>query len=111
MSVTESKPQHLVALEKGNKVRYARAEFKRQLREGDRGDALFAVGELFDDPPEWAMTWPVEKPMMCVKGAKRKMIDRALRAANVTGQKRIENVTRRQLDILADFFRDLGEQA
>ena len=111
MSVTESKPQHLVALEKGNQIRYARAEFKRQVRELERGEALFAIGELFDDPPEWAMTWPVEKPILAVKNTKRKMMDKALEAANLQASKRIENCTRRQLDILADFYREAGEPA
>ena len=109
MSVTASEKQRMTALEKANEVRRARGEFKRQIRSLERGEALFAVGELFDDPPEWAMTWQVEKPMLMVRYAKRKTMDRGLRAANVTGSKRIENVTRRQLDILADFFRNLGE--
>ena len=69
-------PQHMLALDRANGIRLARAELKRQLARGD-----VKVWDVISDPPEEAYKAQVQEMLGAVhrvgKGRVRKMCGRA----------------------------------
>lgn len=64
-------PQWADALQKANAVRYARADYKRELKAGER-----TAKDLLLDPPDLALDVPVHEVLTWLPGIKR---TRALR--------------------------------
>lgn len=95
-------PQHLVALERANRVRLARASLKRQIAAGERSAA-----EVIADPPFEARSMSVMELLTSQRRWGVTRSRRALRAAYiVTGngevaeRKALETLTPRQREAL-----------
>lgn len=71
MQTQEAIPQWQTALNKGNTVRYARADYKRDLKAGKRTSR-----DLLLDPPDFALNVPIVDLLTWIPGIKR---TRALR--------------------------------
>lgn len=89
-------PQHMVALNKANKVRSARAALKRQVSEGE----VTAAAVLRDPPPE-ADTMPVLDLLMAQHRWGRDRARRALAIVPVHELKPVGRMTLRQRFYLA----------
>jgi hypothetical protein len=63
---TTTVPQWQIALNKGNAVRYARADYKRDLKAG-----RVTARDLLLDPPDFALTVPIIDLLQWIPGIKR----------------------------------------
>lgn len=71
MQTQQAPPQWKTAMNKGNAVRYARADYKRDLKNGDKTSR-----DLLLDPPDFVLNVPIVDLLTWIPGIKR---TRALR--------------------------------
>lgn len=58
--------QSLSALAHANEVRFARAEWRAELRGLGRAEAINRCLALLEVCPGWAARWPVESALLCI---------------------------------------------
>ena len=87
--------QPLDALQVANKVRFAAADVKRELRDG----RLLLGDALFDDRARSI----VLRDLLLVRAGEGPMrVDRLLRRLDVNGHRRVRDLTERQCRVVAD---------
>ena len=87
--------ERLSALEEANRVRFARADAKRDLRSGDLG-----IYDLLMDPSEELKGAKVEEMLLAVRGMGRVKVTRLMREAGVSRSKTLVGLTHGQRDRL-----------
>ncbi len=87
--------QRLRALEEANRVRFARADAKRDLRSGE-----LALYDLLMDPSEELKGAKVEEMLLAVRGMGRVKVTKILREAGVSRSKTLVGLTHGQRDRL-----------
>jgi hypothetical protein len=90
----------LSALEEANRVRFARADAKRDLKSGE-----LVIYDLLMDPSEELKGAKVEEMLLAMKGMGRVKVTRIMREAGVSRSKTLVGLTHGQRDRL---FRALG---
>jgi hypothetical protein len=90
----------MLALEKANAIRTARAGLKRDLKAG-----RVQVSGVLADPPEWAEAMKVVDLMLAIPKYGRVKIAKVLRCAEVSPSKTLGGLSRRQR---AELVRWLG---
>ena len=83
------------ALEEANRVRFARAAAKRDLKSGELG-----IFELLMDPSEELRGAKVEEMLLSMKGMGRIKVTRIMREAGVSRSKTLVGLTHGQRDRL-----------
>lgn len=83
------------ALEEANRIRFARADAKRGLKDGSLG-----IRELLMDPAEELKGAKVEEMLLAVRGMGRIKVTRILREAGVSQSKTLVGLTHGQRDRL-----------
>lgn len=89
--------QRLTALEEANRVRFARAAAKRDLKSGERN-----ICELLMDPPEELKGAKVDEMLLAVRGLGRTKVARVLREAGISRSKTLVGLTHKQRDRLVE---------
>lgn len=87
--------QRRSALEEANRVRFARAEAKRELKSGE-----LALYDLLMDPSEELKGAKVEDMLLAVRGMGRIKVAKILREAGVSRAKTLVGLTHGQRDRL-----------
>ena len=87
--------ERLSALEEANRVRFARADAKRDLKSG-----ALSIYDLLMDPSEELKGAKVEEMLLAVRGMGRVKVTRTLRAAGVSRAKTLVGLTHGQRDRL-----------
>ena len=87
--------ERLSALEEANRVRFARADAKRDLRSGELG-----IYDLLMDPSEELKGAKVEEMLLAVRGMGRVKVTRLMREAGVSRSKTLVGLTHGQRDRL-----------
>ncbi len=87
--------ERLSALEEANRVRFARAGTKRDLKSGG-----LDIYDLLMDPSEELRGAKVEEMLLAVRGMGRVKVNRILREANVSRSKTLVGLTYGQRDRL-----------
>ncbi len=95
--------RRLIALEKAQRARQARAALKRQIARGQRD-----VGDILRNPPAEAETMTVGQLLRCQRrwGTVRTL--KALRRAEVSEYKELRRLTERQIAVLLATLRAPG---
>ena len=83
------------ALEEANRVRFARADTKRDLKSGN-----LAIYDLLMDPSEELRGAKVEEMLLAVKGMGRIKVTRVMRDAGISRSKTLVGLTHGQRDRL-----------
>ena len=83
------------ALEEANRVRFARAQTKRDLKSGD-----LRIYDLLMDPSEEQKGAKVEEMLLAVQGMGRIKVTRVMREARVSRSKTLVGLTHGQRDRL-----------
>ena len=83
------------ALEEANRVRFARAATKRDLKSGN-----LSIYDLLMDPPEELKGAKVEEMLLAVKGMGRIKVTRVMRDAGISRAKTLVGLTHGQRDRL-----------
>jgi hypothetical protein len=83
------------ALEEANRIRFARADAKRDLKDGS-----LSIRELLMDPAEELRGAKVEEMLLAVRGMGRIKVTRILREAGVSQSKTLVGLTHGQRDRL-----------
>ena len=83
------------ALEEANRVRFARADAKRDLKSGE-----LTLYDLLMNPPEELKGAKVEEMLLAVKGMGRVKVTKILREAGVSRSKTLVGLTHGQRDRL-----------
>ncbi len=83
------------ALEEANRVRFARADTKRDLKSGN-----LAIYDLLMDPSEELKGAKVEEMLLAVKGMGRIKVTRVMRDAGISRSKTLVGLTHGQRDRL-----------
>src|SRR4028119_742202 len=83
------------ALEEANRVRFARADAKRDLKSGD-----LDIYDLLMDPSEELKGAKVEEMLLAVKGMGRIKVTRVMREAGISHSKSLVGLTHGQRDRL-----------
>jgi hypothetical protein len=83
------------ALEEANRVRYARADAKRDLKNGS-----LRIYDLLMDPSEELKGAKVEEMLLAMKGMGRVKVTRTMREAGVSRSKTLVGLTHGQRDRL-----------
>lgn len=89
-------PQRLVALERANQVRLARAELKRRIADGD-----VSAGQIILACPQEASRWPVAALLMSQPHWGSKRCRRFLEQNQIGELKPVGELTERQKHMLA----------
>lgn len=100
-SKARTRPQHLSALERANRVRLARAALKRRVAEGEA-----AAAEVILDGPWEAESMTVSELVMSQHRWGRTRCKRLLAAVPVPENKTIGSLTDRQRGALAERLRE-----
>jgi hypothetical protein len=87
--------ERLTALEEANRVRFARADAKRDLKSGELG-----IYDLLMDPSEELKGAKVEEMLLAVRGMGRVKVTRVMREAGVSRSKTLVGLTHGQRDRL-----------
>ncbi|BBL78932.1 hypothetical protein RxyAA322_07860 [Rubrobacter xylanophilus] len=87
--------ERLMALREANRVRFARAAAKRDLKSGRLG-----IYELLMDPPEELKGAKVEEMLLAVRGMGRVKVARVMREAGISRAKTLVGLTHGQRDRL-----------
>jgi len=87
--------QRLSALEEANRVRFARADAKRELKSGELG-----IFDLLMDPSEALKGAKVEEMLLAMRGMGRVKVNRVMREAGVSRSKTLVGLTHGQRDRL-----------
>ncbi len=87
-------------MEEANRVRFARADAKRDLKSGELG-----IYELLMDPSEELKGAKVEEMLLAIRGMGRVKVTRILREAGISRSKTLVGLTHGQRDRL---IRTLG---
>jgi hypothetical protein len=87
--------QRLSALEEANRVRFARADAKRELKSGELG-----IFDLLMDPSEELKGAKVEEMLLAMRGMARVKVTRVMREAGVSRSKTLVGLTHGQRDRL-----------
>jgi hypothetical protein len=89
-------PDRLLALERANEIRRARARLKRRI-----GAGQLSVAELILDPPVEARRWPIAELLVCQRhwGAARR--SKFLAHNRISELKPVGELTERQRRLLA----------
>lgn len=82
-------------MEEANRVRFARADAKRDLRSGELG-----IYDLLMDPSEELKGAKVEEMLLAVRGMGRVKVTRVMREAGVSRSKTLVGLTHGQRDRL-----------
>ena len=82
-------------MEEANRVRFARADAKRDLRSGELG-----IYDLLMDPSEELKGAKVEEMLLAVRGMGRVKVTRLMREAGVSRSKTLVGLTHGQRDRL-----------
>jgi hypothetical protein len=85
------------ALEEANRVRFARADAKRDLKDGD-----LHIYDLLMDPSEELKGAKVEEMLLAVRGMGRVKVTRIMREAGVSRSKTLVGLTHGQRDRLLE---------
>jgi hypothetical protein len=85
------------ALEEANRVRFARADAKRDLKNGS-----LHIYDLLMDPPEELKGAKVEEMLLAVRGMGRVKVTRIMREAGVSRSKTLVGLTHGQRDRLLE---------
>lgn len=85
------------ALEEANRVRFARAAVKRELKSGELG-----IYELLMDPSEELKGAKVEEMLLAVRGMGRVKVNRILKEASISRSKTLVGLTHGQRDRLIE---------
>jgi hypothetical protein len=85
------------ALEEANRVRFARADAKRDLKDGS-----LRIYDLLMDPPEELKGAKVEEMLLAVRGMGRVKVTRIMREAGVSRSKTLVGLTHGQRDRLLE---------
>lgn len=93
------------ALRKGNEIRYARAELKRQLAMLPPPEARRWVAGLLVDPPDFVLGMPTVKLLEAIpRAGVRQAANWVSRTSILNGLKRISDLTDRQRIALAELI-------
>ena len=99
-------PQHLTALQKGNRIRLRRAADKREIKALPRMEAYGMIADILEHPPEY---WEGGSPMellMAVRRHGRFFSLTFLRKAGVPESRKVSELTERQRFALAGVLRE-----
>lgn len=100
-----AQPQHLAALQRANRVRYKRAEDKREIRSLPRLEAYGVIADILEHPPaHWEGGYPMDL-LMAVRRQGRYFSLSFLRAAGVQECRTVGALTVRQRSALAGLLR------
>ena len=89
--------QRLSALEEANRIRFTRAEVKRNLKSGERN-----ICDLLMDPSEELKGAKVEEMLLAVRGLGRTKVTRVLRESGISRSKTLVGLTHGQRDRLVE---------
>jgi hypothetical protein len=103
---TSAAPQHLVALQRANKVRLARAELKRRIGAGE-----ITVGEVVLSAPWEAASMTVADLLMSQKRWGRTRCRKFLSAIPLSETKTVGALTERQRRAVAQALGDVRDEA
>lgn len=103
---TGAAPQHLVALQRANKVRLARAELKRRIGAGE-----ITVGEVVLSAPWEAASMTVADLLMSQKRWGRTRCRKFLSAIPLSETKTVGALTERQRRAVAQTLGDVRDEA
>jgi hypothetical protein len=92
--------QRLAALQIGNQSRYARADFKRELKTLSRAEGVAKIAELIADPPKFADSWKIGEPLRAVPRLHKAKIARALNLSACSELRTIGALSERQRQTL-----------
>jgi hypothetical protein len=93
---TFPKPQYLVALDRANEVRFARAHEKRHIAEMTRADGIDRVIELLADPPVDIETLPIGLLLLWIPRVGAHRMRRWLRTLRVNELRPVGELTDRE---------------
>ncbi len=96
MEQTQKKPQHMVALERANEVRLARAALKRSVADGTR-----TVGQIVLSSPWEAESMPIAELLISQRRWGARRVERFLGDLGITETKTIGSMTDRQRRMLS----------
>lgn len=91
MPIEDKKPQHMRALEKGNRIRLARAHLKREVNAGRR-----SVTDVLAHSPEEALTMPIVELLMAQRGWGHRRASRILHPLLIHEKRQVGDLTSRQ---------------
>ncbi len=83
------------ALEEANRIRFARADAKRELKDGE-----LDIYDLLMEPPEELKGAKVEEMLLAMRGMGRIKVNRVLREAAISSSKTLVGLTHGQRDRL-----------
>lgn len=90
--------QHLEALERANEIRFARAELKRALKEGNVGGAEVLLGQI----PEWLRAMRLEEFCRAIPRFSRRSYQRVMQEVGAGLTLTIGGLTSRQRTALGE---------
>lgn len=106
---TDTRPQNMVALEKANRMRLARAARLRWVHEPDHEQSKRRAARLILDPPEELRSLAVFELLRRVRNLSRHNARRYLfRAGPINEQRRLDELTKRQRRVLARTLAGMG---
>lgn len=106
MTPGRTQPQHMEALNRANFVRAQIAEFCRELRGMSNADGRARLAAELKDPNEFIARAPIGRLVMSVRLLGREKARIVLRLAGIAAvDKRVDELTKRQRDIIADALR------
>jgi len=105
-----TRDQRLDALREGNRIRVARADLKREVREMSSTRAEALVRRLIEDPPDDLLTMRVEELMRAVPKLGEGKVAKLLRRVGVSPSKTLGGLTERQREALRVELEAIGRQ-
>jgi hypothetical protein len=91
--------QRARALERANRIRYARADWKVDMRRSRHPDMIAA--DLVRDPEWWAVSWELRSLLLSVPGLGSARVQRQLQRFGIDAEVRLEGLSRRQREVVA----------
>ena len=92
--------QRLESLARGNAVRHARAQLKRDLAGGS-----VELAEIVEDSPSWTQDMKVRVPLLALPGIRPTKADRVLKSCRIPHSKTVAGLSGRQEAVLFTLFR------
>jgi hypothetical protein len=100
-----SAPQHMVALQKANVHRLARAGLHREVAAMSHADGLLRLAELIEDPPPEIVTLPVGEAVRWVRLVGASGARMLLRHVQLSAARQVGALTPRQRRVLVSWLR------
>lgn len=94
--------QRARALERANRIRYARADWKVDMRRSRHPDMV--ASELIRNPEWWAETWELRAVLLAVPGLGQARVQRQLQRFGLALEVKLGDLSRRERDVVAAFL-------